>query len=101
MDELYLCKEFNQAFNLLIEGDLSVIALENDETKELLSLAGQILEIDYSGDSKIRKTLKNKLLIKINEQKQQGELNDADLDYAAGGLTDFWEENHSEKNKKL
>lgn len=101
MDNLSLCNKFNQAFNLLIEGDPDIIERENGETKELLSLAKHILKIDYSNDSKIRKTLKNKLLIMINEEKHQGELSDADLDYAAGGLDDFQEENHSEKDKKL
>jgi len=97
MNENNLIFEFNQAFDLITKGELRGLSIENDENRDLPALVAQISEIDYSSDSKINEILKKQLLIKLKARNNSGELNDKELDCAAGGFDDIQEENNPEK----
>jgi len=88
MNEEQLAKDFNQRINSLFENGLFSINEEEEKDKKILLLAQQLTKIDYSKESKIRKSLKEKLMAKIEEKTKtdNGELSDDELDWVAGGV---------------
>lgn len=96
MSEKKLIVEFNQAFDLIIKGELRDLRGENEN---LLTFVNHVSKIDYSSDSKISEVLKKQLFKMMNEHNINGELSDVELDYAAGGLDDIREEDDPENNK--
>ncbi|MGM0501607.1 MAG: hypothetical protein ACQERJ_03665 [Bacillota bacterium] len=60
--------------------------ITNPQIKRLLQLAQEIKDVDYSGQSKVRHSLKKELLNKIKERKEEQELSDNELDLVAGGI---------------
>jgi len=97
MNEKDLITEFTERFDSILKGDQRGLEVKNIENKELLTFADQISKIDYSNESKNREILKSKLLKMLKEQNNSGELNDDELDAAAGGLNDFQIEDDPEK----
>ena len=89
-----LVTEFNQGFDLIINGDFKGLNIKNEENRSLLGLVGKIRKVDFSGDSKIGDSLKRQLLEKLQDD---GQLSDMELDWAAGGLDDLPKKNDPEK----
>ncbi|MEG6523046.1 hypothetical protein [Desulfotomaculum sp. 1211_IL3151] len=97
MTEQKLADRFSHDLEVILQSgrDPEEVA-SKDEYRQNLKLASQIAKIDYSGESKIQRTLKESLLAKLAEGKvnQVGleqaadELSDSELDMAAGGLGD-------------
>jgi hypothetical protein len=92
MNEENLHEKFHEKLDLILKDDLAGLENEEAENSELLLFVHQIKQIDYSSESKTREVLKERLLKKIQEaeiNKADGELNDEELDCAAGGLFEF------------
>lgn len=97
MNEKDLITEFTQRLDSILKGDLRGLEVKNAENKELLTFTDQISKIDYSNESKKSEILKKQLLKMLKVQNNNGELSDDELNYAAGGLDDIWEENDPKK----
>ena len=67
---------------------LSDPRLTKDEQEKLIKLAGIMIQTDYGSESEFKENLKKKLLSKDFDC----ELEDDELDYAAGGIMPMWEE---------
>jgi hypothetical protein len=65
--------------------------LTEEEQDKLMKLAEVLTDIDYSNESEIKDILRKKLLSKDFEC----ELEDDELDYAAGGIKPLWEDSEN------
>lgn len=59
MNEDNLIAEFTESFDLILNGDLRGLEIENSENKELMAFAYQISKINYNNCTKKSKILKS------------------------------------------
>jgi len=95
--ELYLAY-----LDRILAGEKDIGPVEDDEIAELLRLAQSMIAVDLSVDIKIREALREQLLIRISPAdyailidalKEENELTEEELGYAAAGLPGQAEEN--------
>ena len=95
--ELYLAY-----LDRILAGEKDIGPVEDDEIAELLRLAQSMIAVDLSVDIKIREALREQLLIRISPAdyailidalKEENELTEEELGYAAAGLQEQDREN--------
>lgn len=86
MTEQKSAERFSHDVDILLQSRKGPEITANHEAyNQTMQLAAQITKMDYSGESKIKQILKERLLAKLAEGAQD-ELSDSELDLAAGGL---------------